>query len=187
VERFTADDRHSAESRIWYSKLALNAIREHMFTGIGANNQHFAVADDAYAPPEMIGQERTAIHNTYLATWVELGLLGLVAFIWLLMAGGRRALSASRRTLDRYASVVITGFFGALTVFALHMAVGTFTDRRPEFLWLILALIAVTGRLASQAQELEEPVTRPEPGGIVKSALSLDTPGLDSSQQCGGR
>lgn len=186
LERFTADDRNSAESRLWYSELALNFIREHVFTGIGANNQRFVVDDDAYAPPEMVGRERTTIHNTYLAIWVELGLFGLAAFAWLLMAGGRRVLSALRRTADRYASVVISGLLGALTVNALHMAVASFTHRRMQFLWLILALISVVGRLASQTQELEEPVSRTDPGGILRSALSLDTPGLDSSGQCGG-
>jgi O-antigen ligase len=157
VERFTTDDHYSAESRLWHSELALNVIEEHMFTGIGANNQRFVVDDDTYKPLEMMGWDTssTTIHNTYLATWVELGLPGLMIFIWLLMAGGTHALTAAQRTKDRYASVVITGFLGALIVVALHMTVAAFTGRRLQFMWVILALIAVTVRLSRQTQDLE--------------------------------
>jgi O-antigen ligase len=166
VERFVTDDRGSAESRIWYSELALNIIREHVFTGIGANNQQFALDDDAYAPQALVGQERTSIHNAYLTIWVELGPLGFLAFVWLLLAGGRLAFAAARSATAPEVAIVISGFLGALVANAMHMAVATFDNRRPQFLWLILALIAVLARLSSQKQEA---------GGAGDSATQVRT------------
>ncbi|MFW6116113.1 MAG: O-antigen ligase family protein [bacterium] len=183
VERLTRDDRNSAQSRLWYSELAFNVIQEHMLMGVGANNQRFVLDDEAYVPSEMLGQERTAIHNTYLAMWVELGLPGFVTFVWLLVAGASLALSISRRTRDRYVSVIISGFLGALTVNALHMTVASFTGRRMQFLWFVLALIGVTARLASGSQELEGRVHQLIPAGAASPASVLDGLTLHSSER----
>lgn len=156
LNRIARDDNNSALSRLWTSQLALNVIQEHMLTGIGANNQQFVYDNTDYVPVELMGKERDEIHNAYLATWVELGVFGLLTFVWMLMATGWHAFSILFTTTNRYASITAAGFLGALIYFILHMAVGTFTGRRPEFLWLVLALITVTSMLANQTSDIEQ-------------------------------
>jgi O-antigen ligase len=131
----------------------------------------------------MIGQDRSdvTIHNTYLAIWVEMGLFGLAAFVWLFLAGGTSAFSALRRTMDPYASVAISGLLGALTVIALHMTVATFTDRRLQFLWFILGLIAVTARLSCRTQVSEAPASQPVQTSKLRPTLSLAPQAPDAS------
>jgi O-antigen ligase len=159
IDRFiVTKDEHSHLSRIWYSQLALNYVREDVFTGAGANNQQFVLDDKDYAPPELAKKKSlTRIHNKYLAVWVELGLFGFLGFLWVLLAGARRAWITSNETDDRFTSIVATGLLAALTVFMVHMIVATYTDRRMQFIWLLLGLIAATSRLAREAHKLQEP------------------------------
>jgi O-antigen ligase len=155
IERFTSDDNRSAESRLWTAELAINVIREHLFDGIGANNQVFILEDRDYLPPELVGIRRLSIHNAYLATWVELGIFGLVSFVWLLIAGVWHAFSSSTRTSNSSLSLIPTGLLSAIVVYMLHMPVDTFTGRRMQYLWFVLALVAVVDRFIGQRNELE--------------------------------
>jgi O-antigen ligase len=149
IDRFTTDDRGSAESRIWQAQLAFNILREHPIAGIGLNNL-WEVAPD-HLPLEML-ENRNVIHNKYLTVWTETGILGLFAFIWLLLAALRRAWSTFRSTRDPDIATTIAGLLAALMVFILHMFVATFNERpRLQFIWLALALIvSVTGLVRSQ-------------------------------------
>ena len=155
VDRITSDDNQSAESRLWIDQLAINVIQNNMFAGVGANNQQVIYENNDDIPYELKGREKNEIHNTYLATWVELGVFGFLAFVWMLMAAGWQAFSTLRVSRNRYSSIAIAGFLGALAYFMLHMLVGTFTGRRPQFLWLIFALIDVTSMLANQTPDVE--------------------------------
>jgi O-antigen ligase len=153
VERLITYDRRSAESRVWYNTLAINAINDHFFAGVGANNQRYVIENNDYAPPELIGRERSAIHNTYLATWVETGLFGFLALVWLVLAGIGYAASASRRTHDQQGSLILLGLTSGSAVFAVHMATATFTGRRFQFMWLVLGLIIATIRIVEVQKE----------------------------------
>lgn len=154
IVRLSSDDNNSAMSRIWYSQLAFNIIEDYMFTGVGANNQHYFVNNIDYIPADMVGITRTEIHNTYLAIWVELGIFGFLIFIWLLFAGCWYAYSAYRNANNKFTSITMLGFLGALSVFVIHMTVATFTGRRLQFLWLILGLITAGWHLVNTNREI---------------------------------
>jgi putative inorganic carbon (HCO3(-)) transporter len=172
VDRFTTDDNGSAEGRIKYSTLAFNVIADHMFTGIGLNNQQFVVEDDDYTPLEMIGHKRTSIHNKYLAVWVETGLLGLLALVWLLLAAGRQAFRASMRAKDSRISMALIGLSAAMVVYTMHMFTATFTSRmRLQLLWFILGLIVAISRVAEKKKDMEivQPRSQQEANGLQPS------------------
>ncbi len=165
VERFASEDTGSAVSRIYHSRLALNIIRDHIFTGVGANNQRYFLEDTNYRPPELAEGRPAAIHNTYLAIWVELGLFGFLAFLWLVAAGGWRALSTYLRTKDQYAALAVAGLLAALVAYLLQVLTEPLRPRRLQILWLILAFIAATCQIVSETKDLEDPLLQPDQGG----------------------
>jgi len=152
AERFTADDRDSAETRVWHAKLAFNILEDHMFTGIGLNNLWYVRKD--YLPLELIDHKENILHNKYLTIWTETGLFGFLAFVWLMIAAARRAIKDALSTSDPNMAVVLVGLLAGLVVYMWHMTVDTFSGRpRMQFLWLILALIVALGRLAQKPEE----------------------------------
>lgn len=163
LERFVIEDRGSAVSRIYHSRLALNIIGDYMLTGVGANNQSYFLVDDRYRPPELIGATPAAIHNTYLAIWAELGIFGLLAFLWLVTAGGWCALSAFVRTRDQYAAIALIGLLAALVAYLVGVLTEPLRPRRMQALWLTLAFIAATSRIAGEIKEPQEPWLQPDP------------------------
>ena len=157
VDRFVTDDKHSAESRIWQSKLAFNIIEANMFTGIGLNNLWYVMDD--YLPLELIGEPRYPIHNGYLAIWVGAGLFALLSFVWLLLSGVRRALRALMHTKDTCVSITITGLLAALIACMVHMLSATFMGRaRLQLVWFILTLIAATSQIVEEAERFQVPI-----------------------------
>jgi putative inorganic carbon (HCO3(-)) transporter len=160
IERITADDRGSAESRVWYSKLAFNILEDHAFTGIGVNNLWLVMHD--YLPLELLGlkrQYRHLIHNKYLLVWTETGLFGLLSFLWLLAAACRRAILSLRRASDPYTSIVMAGLLAALAVYLIHMLSDPIATRvRMQLFWFILALITATSRIARNSEGTRDPI-----------------------------
>ncbi len=155
VERFTTDDNGSAQSRLWYGQLAFNMIKAHPWTGIGLNNSW--EVQDGYYPIELLRIEpdyRYIIHNKYLLIWVETGLLGLLAFVWLLLAACRRLVRMLVCATTPHVSIAVTGLLVALGIYMFHMAFDPFNARaRLELLWLLLALIASTSQLVGEGKQ----------------------------------
>jgi O-antigen ligase len=162
AERFAVEDTGSAVSRIYHSRLALNIIRDHLVTGVGANNQRYFLEDTNYRPPELAEARATAIHNTYLAIWVELGLVGFLAYLWLIAAGGWRAVFAYIRAKDEYTAIAMAGLIAALVAYAIQVLTEPLRPRRLQVLWLILAFIAATSRVVVASEQLEDPLLQPE-------------------------
>jgi O-antigen ligase len=80
----------SYESRKPLIKQAFYIIGQHPVWGIGANAYNDVLRD--YVPEDM-GKNvwLYSVHNAYLYQWVEMGTVGLLAFLWLLLALGREA------------------------------------------------------------------------------------------------
>lgn len=174
TERFTDSGQQSAEARVLHAKLAFNILDDYMFTGVGLNNTWFVVAQGDYLPFEMIGRRFTRIHNKYLGIWVESGLFGLLAFVWLLLAGARRALLGLIHAKDRYTSLAITGLLAALFVYSWHMLTAAFSGRdRLQLLWLFLALIAIIAELAQHQDELNDRALEPRPAQTKRTILQI--------------
>ena len=91
AERLTGADKGSAQSRFPLMHLAWNVIKDHPLTGVGTNN--FAVVLGDYATPEFSRAWLYTVHNKYLLVWAELGIGGLLAFVWFL---GERSEKAGR-------------------------------------------------------------------------------------------
>lgn len=90
-------------------------------------------------------------HNTYLSVTAELGVVGLVCFLSLLALSFHQA-TVARRRFDAANEPLLFGMSSAgIASLAGYLCAGFFGDQHLfRHLWLLLALTAVLGRLASQ-------------------------------------
>jgi O-antigen ligase len=127
---------------LWQSSLAM--VRDHPLLGVGLDNfaylyQQVYLREGAAAEPNL-----SHPHNWVLHVWLELGLLGLVAFCWLLV----RFWSLSRSALSSVQSEhrwVVAGAAGAMTDLLVHGVIDNsyFLVDLAFVFWLSLALVAV--------------------------------------------
>ncbi len=120
-------------------QLALHMIRDNLVLGVGANN--FAIMIDRYANSEFSGEWLFTVHNQFLLEWAETGIVGLVAFLWLLLATLHRGWLGWRLN-DRFLSPLALGFTAAILGHVAHMFVDLFNQRwQVQLLWLVAGLI----------------------------------------------
>lgn len=125
---------------IW--KRSLRVIQDHPLTGIGFDNL-FPVIHARY-PTFFIspGRDATHAHNFFLQTALDLGLPGLFAFIWLLIALGSMLWRARRHTTSPGYRTLATGLFlGLLAQLLFGLADAIALGQKPGiFLWAYLGL-----------------------------------------------
>jgi putative inorganic carbon (HCO3(-)) transporter len=153
AERLTGSDQGSAQSRFPLMHLAWNVIRDHPLAGVGTNN--FAVVLHDYATPEFGNAWLYTVHNKYLLVWAELGLGGLLAFLWFLGETLRKGW-ACVRSADPLIAPVGLGFTAAIVGQMGHMFFDVFHSRpQVQSLWIVAGLVAAMHQILIQ----EEPVT----------------------------
>lgn len=92
-------------------------------------------------------------HNEYLQLGAELGIIGLIIFIWLMLAYFNYGLKILKREKDRYKQGMIIGLMGSVTAFLvdsifwfpLHHSFTSF------LFWLCLGLLIVMGLKGDEA------------------------------------
>ena len=120
---------------LWVSSVQM--IRDHLFFGVGLDNfvylyQQEYLREGAAAEPNL-----SHPHNWLLHFWVELGLLGVLAFGWLQVRFWRFA-RYTRRTWP------VAGALGAMADFLVHGFIDNsyFLVDLAFVFWLLLALLA---------------------------------------------
>lgn len=158
ITRLTADDRGAAESRIPLMRIAFRMIRDHPVLGVGINNS--PVLLPSYITPDMGDIWVYGVHNKYLAVWSEMGLGGLLAYLWFLLATLRRGWS-SFRARDPLLSPIALGLLAAVCGHMVHMMFDTFRSRpNTQLLWLCAALIAAISLISHERDGTQRPVDR---------------------------
>jgi O-antigen ligase len=111
-------------------------IRDHPVLGVGLDNfvylyQQFYLRDGAVAEPSL-----SHPHNWILNFWLSLGVLGLAAFVWLLVCFWRQA-------RGRLRSWVVAGALGAMADMLVHGFIDNsyFLVDLAFVFWLCLALV----------------------------------------------
>jgi O-antigen ligase len=144
--RLTADDRGSAASRLKMFRLAWNVIEaspSHMLFGVGANN--YALIAPAYNTAEVgdLGYViDSSVHNLYLLTWAETGLVGLLCFLGFLIVPFVKVWGHIKSD-NRFVSMIALGLGCALAAMNIQMFVDPFVARpKMVIVWLLVSLIA---------------------------------------------
>jgi O-antigen ligase len=148
-ERITADDNGAAYSRVPLMEIAFRIIKDYPVLGIGANN--FSIVIPSYVSAYS-GVWVHTVHNKYLLIWSEIGLGGLLSFLWFLGAAiwqGWRALHTQDRVLSSLAMGLMAGLIGQMA----HMMVDIFNDRpQVQAVWMLAALLAALDHLYTSYQ-----------------------------------
>jgi O-antigen ligase len=143
LTHFTAEG-GSGRTDLW--SIALAMFRDHPLLGVGAGN--FQVVEPTYAlssinlsDVQFVIDTPRWVHNTYLHVLVELGLVGFVCLVLIVLGAfvaGLRSLPGFTRSGDRQTEILARGFLigitGMLTAFVF------LTAQYEKQLWLLLGV-----------------------------------------------
>ncbi|MEA3339387.1 MAG: DUF4012 domain-containing protein [Chloroflexota bacterium] len=158
LESLAQETSWAGRVEIW--RRSLRVIRDHPLTGIGFDTL-FPVIHARY-PTFLIpaGHDVTHAHNLFLQTALDLGLPGLAAFVWLLLAFGRMMWQVWRRSESPAGRALAAGLFSGLVAhltFGLADAIAL--GQKPGvFVWAFLGLGAalwIRGRRGREAEGQE--------------------------------
>jgi O-antigen ligase len=167
IERVTEQDEKGGTGRTELWDVGASVSADHPIAGVGLNN--FTVHSPRYTDQagglryvDLIAERPHAVHNTYLQTMVETGVVGLLFFLTAVAAGLRATWSAARifdlrgeRELAQLSRGVLLATVAVLTG-ALFLSL----QSRPD-LWLMLMLGVV---LLAMARDVAVPVRAPGAG-----------------------
>lgn len=126
---------------------ALTMIHDMPYSGIGLNT--FSVIQSSFYPGYLLGPEPHA-HNLFLQTALDLGLPGLLAFLWLLAAwifGVRQKYSESN--VHEYKVLLLGLVAGVIAYFFSGMIDALMLGSKPGIaFWIFLSIGAAPGRQA---------------------------------------
>ncbi len=148
--RLTADDSGSAASRIPLMRGALDIVRDYPIFGSGLNNYQDTIQVHDVSGEYTDSGYLLVVHNILLLVAAETGLLGLVAFVWLLSALAWRGFCFSFRAKGSpsLAATVVAGLVASgMHMFVQNMvAVGLAADTQMyvQFWFLAGLLLALT-------------------------------------------
>ncbi|HHV57634.1 MAG TPA: hypothetical protein GXX50_07725 [Firmicutes bacterium] len=138
------DSSNTFRLSIWLAVLRM--IAAYWSTGIGLGSAAF---NQVYPQFMLAGTPAMHSHNLYLQLALELGVPGLVAFLWLLGAVAARALSALPRLAGRRQGL-LAALLASLAGFLLHGAVDNvwYSPKLTLLFWAALGLVLALGREA---------------------------------------
>lgn len=134
-------------------RLGLDAVAEHPWTGVGLNAFR-RYGPDAYGQQWLKSAGDVAhVHNIFLQTALDIGIPGLIAYLWLLTAATIQAWRARAgppsfgraAALGLFCGILGIHLFGLVDAIALGAKVGL-------FFWMALGLLGAWDRLSRQAE-----------------------------------
>ncbi len=152
---------------MWSRALAM--IHDMPFTGIGLNG--FQVIQDQFYPGFSLGREPHA-HNLFLQTALDLGVPGLVAFLWLVATFGNTMVKSYCATTDRDLRALLLGLAAGVLAHLTYglMDMSPWGSRTQVAFWAVLgAASAISPTVARDAS----PPLSPRPVVRLKTMAAL--------------
>lgn len=165
--RFMEDDGGSAESRGPLAEIAMRMIEDHWVFGVGANN--FAIVKDYYITPEFADEWLSTVHNHFLRVWSEMGIIGLVAYLVLIITTLYIGLLCwEMRGIDPLMGMLAIALSAGILGLQFQLAFELFNARTPvHTLWFTSALVIASYNIARRerralhaAQQTAPPAAR---------------------------
>lgn len=134
-----------------------NLLKDYWFRGVGLGTDVLKETFKRY-PTMFDGNHPIHTHNNYLEMWVETGLLGLIAYLALLLHGAKTALRQFCRTTDRDVRRLLAAAMGAFCgISVISVAEYTwFYPRNMFFYWILFGIILTCvklGRISEEARQ----------------------------------
>lgn len=123
----------------------------------------------------------TEAHNEYLQFWAEIGIIGLLIFIWFIISYFKYCLKMIKKIKDEYAQGILIGMIGVAVAMVVDSIFG-FPLHLPasvSLFWLIIALSITLIRIKVYAQENKKFVKKIDKSGKKdEKSLLLSTKNL---------
>jgi len=123
--------------------------------GVGWGNFFDLYGSDLSSFSSLVPPGVFAVHNIYLQFLAETGIVGFLAFFYLILQSWRQAWSQWHSSVDPLDRALAFGVLGALISVLTHGFVDFFFQDSPQFgtlFWLLLALLVASGRLQSSCR-----------------------------------
>lgn len=152
---------------VWVSSLQI--IREYGWTGAGLGNKVF---QKIYTYYMATGFQALSTYNVFLEVWLEMGIVGLLSFLALLITHLGRCLWGIVQDIDYSARLFLAAAACGLVALMVHGMVDTVFYRPPVqiLFWYFLALITIVSQ--------ENIAFRNQATSELKSSSSVPTPDL---------
>ena len=155
---------HSPIEVIWDAKKigdwrnALNMIRHNLWTGVGVNTYGLNFEKYQVKDASRFRGEAGYAHNIYLQMMAEIGPLGLIAFLWLLVRLFRLGLESYRRLDDNFLKTATLGILAGLTAFLYNGITETvlYHSKIVCQFWFYVGLLLGICRLSRQNQWVDK-------------------------------
>ena len=180
VDKFFASKKILGE-RLLCWKASISMIQDHPLLGIGPGKKNFRDAFQLYGgkikeAEKQIKKEKTSVqpkeiktrkkslvkgveklshaHNIFLHIWVETGIVGLLAFLWLFVTVFYAAIKSGRSLKSGYEKALLLGITASLISIFSHGLTDSFW-KKPDalFLWYIIGILFVIIRSASSRDQ----------------------------------
>jgi len=173
---FTADPSNVQRAIMW--KGAFNIFKSHPILGTGPGT--FPIYVPAYQSPELFRTGTLMLyqaHNEFLQVAAETGALGLLAFLWLLVAYYWFGFKGLKEIKDARWRLIVAGLMGGVGAFLICNLAGVTmrTTAGASFCWLFLALTGCAIEIARREQGKRQEAASPE--GVIAPTVPPDQHG----------
>jgi len=138
---FEFQERSSGHARLEIWQTSLLIFKEHPILGVGLNNFENVYRETiprvAFPPLEWLVAQP---HNLYLALLTQIGLLGFLAFLWIIIKFFKSVFQQSNQILTTYYLLL-----ASMSAILLHGLIDTpyFKNDLSVIFWLIIALLII--------------------------------------------
>lgn len=115
------NDNFATVERMAHWQTGMAMFDAHPFTGVGIGNFNVRFPDFAVNPSFIVSEGHA--HNYYINAAAETGIIGLAAYLWLIVTGLVVSLRATRRSLDPFARAIGIGAVGVTVALIVHNVV----------------------------------------------------------------
>jgi putative inorganic carbon (HCO3(-)) transporter len=141
--RLFGDDYGAAQGRIPLNKWAINVIKAHPILGVGVRN--YGKVMHLYNP-NLEAHKANRVHNIYLLMAAEMGIPGLLVFLWFLYAIFRQGFR-NLKGKDVFLVCLNIGILVGMATLLAHWLVDPGYIGRVGNFWVLTGLIAASGKM----------------------------------------
>lgn len=158
---FSFEERNSSSVRLEVYTVSVGLLSENWLLGIGPGQfpHEYQLNAERFLGHEPYELNMLHPHNIVLAVWLNLGLLGLIAFCWIIFASVRKGLNHSkdffRKKIVESSKLKVVGF-ALLGVVFVHGLVDTpfFKNDLALLFWMIIAVIIIPNHETSRNEKV---------------------------------
>lgn len=143
-----ADSSNSYRITMW--KIALDIIKDHPLAGVGFGHKPFQQTFERY----ISDMPTYHAHNTYIELAAELGIPGLIAFLFLIFIVFKYGIQKLINQENRYIKIMAAGAFAGLGGLLAHGAVENviYLTRIILYFWILIGLILTLMKIKKQEE-----------------------------------